>query len=109
MKTDNFYLFNATYDPAPSLEDYVENIKRVLNSGFPVFQVPYFLLIISSYIISFILDSIRLKHPFSPLRVRKLVISNKVKPLNIVESGYEYIYTTSKHFLIGSRSAKNDW
>ena len=109
LKTDNFYLFNATYDPAPTLEDYVENIKRVLNSGFPVFQVPYFLLIISSYIISFILDSIRLKHPFSPLRIRKLVRSNKVKPLNIVESGYEFIYTTEQTFSDWEQECKNDW
>ncbi len=109
MSNQNFYLFNATYDPAPSLENYVINIQKVLNTNFPVIQIPYLLLIFASYIISFIFDLLRFKHPFSPIRIRKLVRSNRVKPLKIINSGYKYLYTTEQTFFDWKKEYKNDW
>lgn len=109
LTSRNFFLFNATYDPSPSLENYVFNIKKVLNSGFPVFQIPYFILLFASFLITFIFGLLRVKHPFSPVRIRKLVRSNKIKPVAINEAGYSYLYNTEQTFFDWKEEFKNDW
>ena len=98
---EHFSLFNMTMDPSPSLEEYVDAICIVANKK-PFFpSVPYYLALGFSHFIDFIAKLLRMKNPFSPIRVKKLVASNNIIPSYLLKNGYQYRFT-----LI---SALQDW
>ena len=86
-------LFNMSMNPGPSIEEYLNAVCKVagVQRFFP--GVPYRLLLTVAYLIDSIARPLGIKHPFSPVRIRKLVRSNNILPNYLVENGYEYRYT----------------
>jgi NAD dependent epimerase/dehydratase family enzyme len=50
-----------------------------------------------------------IKHPFSPVRIRKLVRSNHILPNYLVEHGYEYRYTLESALADWRESCPEEW
>ncbi len=73
-------LFNATMWPNPSILDYVNNVKSAANIKRFVPNVPYSILMSFGFIFELFFKMIRKANPFSPVRLRKLVRPNLVKP-----------------------------
>lgn len=98
---NNFTLFNMSMNPGPSIKEYVDTICAVANIERKILAVPYPIMLTASYGIELLAKPLGIKHPFSPVRIKKLVRSNNVLPTYLVEQQYPYQYTLS--------SALADW
>jgi nucleoside-diphosphate-sugar epimerase len=94
-------LFNMSMNPGPSIQEYVDAICNVAGVRRFVPGVPYKLLLVVSYCIDLFAKPLGIQHPFSPVRIRKLVRSNNILPRYLEAKGYPYQYTL--------RSAFDDW
>ena len=69
----NFALLNLTMHPCPTLEDYVNTIKKVGNYQRTIFSLPTGLIMLIAYITQFILGPFVKNNPFEcPTRRHKL-------------------------------------
>ena len=100
-KLPKITLFNATVWPNPSISDYVNSVKKVSGIMRFVPSVPYWLLMAFGFIFEFLFKVIGKQNPFSPVRLRKLVRQNLVKPSFLLKNKYKPLYTL--------RSALEDW
>ena len=97
----NFTLFNMSMNPGPSIQEYVETVCEVANVKRVIPAIPYPLMLTVAYGIDIIARPLGIKHPFSPVRIRKLVNSNNIQPKFLAENDYPYQHTL--------RSALTDW
>lgn len=100
-KLPKITLFNATMWPNPSISDYVNNVKKVARIKRLVPSVPYWFLMSFGFAFEFLFKAIGKQNPFSPVRLRKLVRPNLVKPSFLLKNKYKPIYSL--------RSALEDW
>lgn len=100
-KLPKITLFNATMWPNPSISDYVNSVKKVAGIKRIVPSVPYWFLMSFGFIFEFLFKALGKQNPFSPVRLRKLVRPNLVKPSFLLKNKYKPIYTL--------RSALEDW
>ena len=94
-------LFNATMWPNPSISDYVNTIKKVAGIKRFVPSVPYWFLMSFGFAFEFLFKAIDKQNPFSPVRLRKLVRPNLIKPSFLLKNKYKPLFTL--------RSALEDW
>lgn len=102
-------LFNMSMNPAPSIRDYVNMVCRVAGVKRLVPSVPYPMILLVAYILEIIARPLGIKHPFSPVRIRKLVRSNNILPSYLVKNGYNYIYTLESAFADWCASCPEEW
>ena len=100
-KLPKITLFNSTMWPNPSISDYVNNIKKIAGIKRFVPSVPFWFLMSFGFIFEFLFKVIGKQNPFSPVRLRKLVRPNLVKPSFLLKNKYKPLYTL--------RSALEDW
>ncbi len=100
-KLSKITLFNATMWPNPSISDYVLSVKQVAGIKRFVPSIPYWFLMSFGFIFEFLFRITGKQNPFSPVRLRKLVNPNLVKPSFLIKYKYKPIYTL--------RSALEDW
>lgn len=105
----NFSLFNMTMNPGPSIKEYVDAVCFVAKFKRFVPGIPYRLLLVISYLIDSIARPLGIKHPFSPVRIRKLVRSNNILPTYLVEQGYEYQFTLESAFADWRKECPEEW
>lgn len=86
--------FNCTFDPPPSVKEYVDTIRSVGEFTRPVWSVPFQML----YLASFLFLGIGGIHP---VRVKKLIRPNLILPTFLQERGYPWRWSL--------RSAFEDW
>lgn len=108
-KDEHVSLFNMSMNPGPSIEEYVETVCKVAGVKRTVPAVPYPLLLTAAYAIDVIAKPLGLSHPFSPVRIRKLVRSNNILPTYLVENGYPYQYTLESAFADWKQSCPEEW
>lgn len=108
-KGEHVSLFNMSMNPGPSIEDYVDTVCKVAEVKRTVPAVPYSLLLTVAYAIEVIAKPLRIGHPFSPVRILKLVRSNNVLPTYLVENGYSYQYTLESAFADWKQSCSQEW
>ena len=94
-------LFNATMWPNPSILDYVNTVKKVAGIKRFVPSIPYWFLMCFGFIFEFIFRTIGKQNSFSPVRLRKLVRPNLIKPSFLLKNKYKPLYTL--------RSSLKDW
>lgn len=94
-------LFNASMWPNPSISEYVDNIKLVAGLRRIIPNVPYSFLICCGIFFESFFKMIGKANPFSPVRLRKLVRPNLVKPSFLIKHKYKFNYTLV--------SALQDW
>ena len=108
-KADRISIFNMSMNPGPSIEEYVDAIARVAKIKIWVPSVPSRLLLIIAYAIEMIARPLRIQHPFSPVRINKLVRSNNVLPSYLVENGYEYRYSLDEALVDWEKDCPEEW
>lgn len=102
-------LFNMTMNPGPSIEEYVNTVCKIARVRRSIPGVPYRFLLLTAHAIDFIARPLGISHPFSPVRIRKLVRSNKITPTYLIENGYPYIYTLESAFADWKQSCPEEW
>ncbi len=102
-------IFNMSMNPGPSIRDYVDAVCKVSGLKRFIFTMPYPLLLVTSYIIDVIARPLGISHPFSPVRIRKLVRSNNILPDYLVSNGYEYQYELETAFMDWKESCPAEW
>ena len=100
-KFEKIVIFNATMWPNPSILDYVNNVKKVAGIRRFIPSVPYSFLMCIGFIFEFFFKLIGKDNVFSPIRLRKLVRPNLIKPSFLLKHNYKPTYTF--------RSAFEDW
>lgn len=108
-KADGVSLFNMSMNPGPSIQEYVEAIARVSKIKIWVPSVPSSLLFAVAYIIELIAKPLGIQHPFSPVRIKKLIRSNNILPTYLVKQGYEYKYSLDDAFADWKRDCPEEW
>jgi acetoin utilization deacetylase AcuC-like enzyme len=109
LNGERLTIFNMTMNPGPSIAEYVRAICKVAAVNRYVPDIPYWFLISIAYLIEFILKPFGLKHPFSPVRIRKLIRSNNVQSTYLLEGGYEYQYTIEAAFADWKNCSPEEW
>ena len=102
-------LFNMSMNPGPSIGEYVQAICKTQGVKRYVPTVPYKLLMTIAYIIDVLARPLGIKHPFSPVRIRKLVRSNNIIPTYLVEHGYQFQYSLDSAFADWKKSCPEEW
>lgn len=106
---EHLSLFNMSMNPGPSIEEYVNAVCKVAGVRRFVPGVPYRLLLMIAFLIDVVARPLGIKHPFSPVRIRKLVRSNNILPNYLVENGYEYLYTLESALADWRKSCPEEW
>ncbi|MFG0631974.1 NAD-dependent epimerase/dehydratase family protein [Pseudomonas sp. xss_2] len=102
-------LFNMSMNPGPSIKEYVTAICSVAQVTRTVPQVPYGVMLAAAYCIDAFAKPLGIKHPFSPVRIRKLVRSNNILPNYLVEQGYPFVYNLEEAFSDWKQSCPEEW
>lgn len=108
-KNKGVLLFNGSMNPGPSISEYVEAVCEIDQRKRRVPNLPYFFLLTAAYVIDAFAKPFAVKHPFSPVRVRKLIRSNNIVPRFLVNSGYVYKYDLSSALRDWKNDCPDDW
>jgi len=108
-KEEYFTLFNMSMSPGPSIKDYVNMVCRVARVKRFVPNVPHIFLLCVANIIESIARPLGIKHPFSPIRINKLIRSNNIVPSYLIENHYEFIYNLEQAFLDWKKNCTEEW
>jgi nucleoside-diphosphate-sugar epimerase len=102
-------IFNMSMNPAPSISEYVKTICKVANVNRLIPSIPYLFLLSTAYFLDFIAKPLRIKHPFSPVRVLKLVHSNNIIPTYLINNDYQFTFTLESAFSDWRESRPEEW
>lgn len=102
-------LFNMSMNPAPSIKNYVDIVCKISEFKRHTPSVPYFLLLLISYLIELIAKPMGIKSPFSPVRIKKLVKSNHILPNYLINNQYPYLYSLETAFKDWKKDCPEDW
>jgi len=102
-------LFNMSMNPGPSIKEYVDTVCSVANVSRRIPGIPYPLLLTAAYGIDLLARTLRIRHPFSPVRIRKLVRSNNIQPEWLVENAYPYQYNLESAFADWKKECPEEW
>ena len=109
LSNKNVILFNATMSPAPKLKEYVELIKKINNIKLPILNIPSFLVYIPFIPINFLLNIFGIKHPFDPVRIKKVSLSNNIEPKFLIDNNYKFKYTLKEALLDWKNEYPEEW
>ncbi|MCY1361144.1 hypothetical protein D9M69_478010 [compost metagenome] len=96
-------------NPGPSIRNYVDAVCKVAGIRRTVLAIPYPLLLTLAYGIELFARPLRITHPFSPVRIRKLVRSNNILPSYLINNGYQYQYTLESAFIDWKEECPEEW
>ncbi len=82
-------IFNCTFEPAYTIEQIVETIKKATNLKRHTFQIPGGVLV---FLASFLASIGGKKVGIHPERVKKLMVSTNISGKKIMECGYKFHY-----------------
>ena len=108
-KGESFSLFNMSMNPGPSIQEYVQAVCKVAGIERKVLAVPYPVILSAAYCIDLIARPLGIKHPFSPVRIRKLVRSNNILPNFLIEHGYPFQYSQESAFADWKAGCPEEW
>ena len=108
-KTEGVSVVNMSMNPGPSIQEYVNSICRTAKIRPWIPNVPSWILLMVALFISLIAKPLRLKHPFSPVRIRKLIRSNNIQPSYLIEKGYCFKYSLDEAFADWKKDCPEEW
>ncbi|MFZ5655233.1 MAG: NAD-dependent epimerase/dehydratase family protein [Pseudomonadota bacterium] len=89
-------LFNASLSPVPTLGDYVEAIQVVAGRRRWVPELPGGAVLAAGRLLDLAARPLGIEHPFSPVRLRKLIAANDIAPAWLLAQGYPFRYTLTR-------------
>lgn len=104
-----FSLFNFTMNPPPSVGEYVNAICKVAGVRRIVPSIPYPILLSVAYLLELVAKPLKISHPFSPVRIRKLVRSNNIRPSHLLHYGYHYQFSLEEALQDWKQEQPRDW
>ncbi|MEX2326163.1 MAG: NAD(P)-dependent oxidoreductase [Pseudomonadales bacterium] len=102
-------LLNATMNPGPSVEEYVEAICEVAGVKRWIPTVPFGLLYAAGAVIEVGAGLVRRETPINRVRLNKLVRANNIKPGYLIANGYKYQYNLTKAMADWQKDAPEEW
>ena len=108
-KNEGVVVYNFSSKVAPTIKEYVTTIGEVSGRINYVPNLPYWILLFGSNFIEFFLKPFGVKHPFSPIRIRKLVKSNDIIPTYLIDNNYPYQFDLKAAFLDWKKDSPHDW
>ncbi|MDE3188476.1 MAG: NAD-dependent epimerase/dehydratase family protein [Acidobacteriota bacterium] len=102
-------LLNVGMNPPPTVEEYVDSIRRVAGIKRTPVSVPRRLLLGVSYPIDAVARALGIRQPVSPVRVRKLFRSTDIDPRGLRELGYTWQYSLDEAFADWKRDKPEDF
>ena len=108
-KREPVSLFNMSMNPGPTIKEYVDSVCKVQGIKRFVPTLPYKVLIAIAYVVDAVARPLDIKHPFSPVRIRKLINSNDVRPAYLIEHGYQFQYSLDSAFADWKKSCPEEW
>jgi len=105
----NIVLYNFSSAVAPSIAEYVSAICNVANIKRTILNVPFIVVLAASYVISILARPFGIKHPFSPVRIKKLIHSNDIIPKYLIDEEYPYTYDLDSSFRDWIQDRPEDW
>ena len=108
-KLPSFVLFNLTMHPAPSLENYVNEILSNLNIKRRIYSMPFSLILSIAKFIQFFTNIFNIPNEFNPVRVRKLLIDNNIHPKFLLKNKYQFKYNLKSAFKDWKSENKIEW
>lgn len=109
LQNRHFTLFNMSMNPGPSIQEYVETVCNVSGVHRLILSAPFIFILASAYLIDFVAQVFRIHHPFKPLRVKKLTMTNNIIPKLLLENGYKYKYTLTEAFEDWRKISPDEW
>lgn len=103
------FLYNFAFPKPPSVEDYVNAVKEISGTRRRTLNIPHHTLLAASYVIDFFAQLLKINHPISPVRIRKLIRSNNIIPQNLIDSGYTYKHSFHEAMKDWYSERKSDW
>ena len=79
----------------------MDTISKIAAIRRKFMRIPYPILLTAAYVIDTLAKPLGIRHPFSPVRIKKLVRPNNILPTYLVEHGYPFAYSLE--------SALRDW
>lgn len=89
---------NVSMNPGPSIKDYVDSVCKTQKIKRFIPLIPYKILLFFAYFIEYFSKIFKIQHPFSPVRIEKLIKSNNIYPSYLVDQGYDFKYTLDMAF-----------
>jgi nucleoside-diphosphate-sugar epimerase len=86
-------LYNFGMPDPPSVREFVDTTFLVSGRRRFLLSLPYKLILILAYTIDSFAKPLRIRHPFSPVRIKKLVRSNNIRPAVLVSMNYPFRYS----------------
>lgn len=102
-------LYNFSHPVSPTIQEYVESIIKIGSFRKKVWNFPFLLLLVASYFIDFFAKVFGIKHPFSPVRIRKLVRPNDIVPKYLIDHNYEFLFDLESSFEDWKKESPSDW
>ena len=108
-QSEGYTLYNATMNPGPSIEEYVNEIKDVAGIRRYVPNLPSPILLMAAYLIELVAKPLGISHPFSPVRVKKLIRSNNIIPTYLAENEYKFKFTLEEALIDWKKEYPEEW
>lgn len=109
LNARSFFLYNMSLPIPPTIETFAGTIQEVLAVKSQIWTVPYSLLYAMACLITLGLSIFNVKHPFNPIRIKKLIRSNNVIPKALVDVGYGWQYDLRQSLEDWRSVSPNDW
>ena len=106
---DSHLLYNFTFDPPPTVEDYVGAIASALGEEGDFWSVPYPLVLAGSAVLSALSACVGRTSSIRPSRVRKIASSNNVRASYLTRHGYPFSYTLESAMAEWREESPGDW
>lgn len=110
QKNELHYLkYNATQIKNPTILDFGNSIIKVGFKRKLIPSLPYWLVLLVSYIIDPVLSIYKKDHPFKPRRIVKLKINNNISSKKLLDEGYEFKYDLESSLRDWRDMYKKEW
>lgn len=106
---ENLIISNMTFDPGPTLAEYIKAVGTTAEKNPHVIPVPTPLLMLGAKIIHTILSGSKIAEQINPVRVRKITRSNNVRGGYLSKNKYQYKFNLSEAFLDWKKDMPGDW
>lgn len=91
-------VLNFSLNPPPTMQAFVDTIRKVVGTTRKPVTVPRFFLLGVSHVVDSVAKVLGIKQPVNPVRVRKMFRSTYVDPKRLRELGYAWNYTMEEAF-----------